>query len=582
MTSQPASSYMTESNIPVNKSQRYSCRRPGLTGGEGIGMRVPLAWCGVLLVACSIAHGQVKTGSPKPAGTFTTTSRNVVLDVVVSDSSGKPLHGLKAQDFLVLEDGKRQQVKGFEERRPDEQTSKSDLTVHLPADTYTNYVSSSDSGAVNIILFDSLNTDRLTLTRARQQLLSYLATLPQSTHVALFTLDGGLHLVHGFSDDNRALVEAAQRLASSPHPMQRKARDVTEDLAQARMLKDMAASRLYPILERFLWSEYESKAESRTAITMEALNQLASSMAVVPGRKNLIWISGGIPFDPTVTTPQLQKTASLLAATQIAVYPIDVRGVAYTGADGAAPSQDVFGPRGGDYDTRSGQAEELAEVRETMLHMAHLTGGHAYFNNNDLTGQIQDAVQLNSSYYTLAYRPDNQDWNGKFRKVSVKASPPNVKVQCRPGYYAVADPFGAPDIDRTFSLAMQPGVPQSTALVIQARVLPPDAPGKAATIDFLVDVHDLQFLMSPDRRRQPNLMFVAAAWDESGKAQGSVSGTYQQILQPADLQVLTRTGLRLQQQLSLKPGTYQLRVGVVDRLSGRMGTIDVPLRVGPS
>ena len=42
---------------------------------------------------------------------------------------------------------------------------------------------------------------------------------------------------------------------------------------------------------------------------MEALNQLARSMAVFPGRKNLIWISGGIPFDPDDTTPQMQKTA---------------------------------------------------------------------------------------------------------------------------------------------------------------------------------------------------------------------------------------------------------------------------------
>ena len=71
---------------------------------------------------------------------------------------------------------------------------------------------------------------------------------------------------------------------------------------------------------------------------------------------------------------------------------------------------------------------------------------------------------------------------------------------------------------------MQPGVPPSTALVMQARVLPPDSTNKATQIDFLVDVHDLQFLMSDDHRRQPNLMFVAAAWDEHGKAQGSVVG----------------------------------------------------------
>jgi len=544
-------------------------------------MRNFVARISVALLTCSLAYGQAaKTASPKPADTVTTTSRNVVLDVIVTDNTGKPIHGLKANDFVVLEDGKRQEVKGFEERRPDAQTFKSAVPVSLPADIYTNYVSGTEPGAINIVLFDSLNTDRQNLTSARQQLLSYLAKLPENARVALFTLDGKLHLIHGFTDDPHALIAAAQQLSTVPSSNMRKARDVTEELAEARLLH--LKPEVYAALSETLWTEYGSKAESRTLVTMEALNQLARSMAVYSGRKNLIWISGGIPFDPTETTPQMQKTASLMAATQMAVYPIDVRGLPWLGAGGDSMSQDVFGPEGGDYDHRSGQAQELSLVRETMLKMATLTGGHAYFNKNDIPGAIQDVVRSDSNYYSLAYRPENQNWNGKFRKVSVKASQPNMKVQCRPGYYAMADPFGTPNVDRTFSLAMQPGVPPSTALVMQARVVPPDAQNGATQIDFLVDIHELQFLMSADEHRQPNLMFVAAAWDERGKAQGSVSGTYQEILQPADLQVLLRTGLRLQQQLSLKPGNYNLRLGLVDRLSGRIGTIDVPLIVKAS
>ena len=530
-----------------------------------------------------MAYGQgAQTSTAKPSGTFTTTSRNVVLDVVVTDSTGQPIHGLKAHDFTILENGTPQHVKGFEEHRPDAPSAKSPVPVSLPADTYTNYVTSAEPGAVNIILFDSLNTDRLNLTTARQQLLSYLAKLPDNARVALFTLDGELHLIHGFTDNPQALIEAAQQLSSTPNSVQRNARDVSNELAEARLTKITSSPKMYAALSRFMWGEYDSKVQSRMLVTMEALNQLARSMAIFPGRKNLIWISGGIPFDPTDTAPQMQKTASLLAATQIAVYPIDVRGIAYLGADGPAPSQDVFGPRGGDYGERSGQADELAAVHETMLDIARLTGGRAYINNNDIPSQIQDIVQTGSSYYTLAYRPENQEWNGKFRKVAVKAAQPNVKLRTRPGYYAVKDPFGSPDVDRSFSLAMQPGVPPSTSLVMQARVLPPETPDKATQIDFLVDVRDLQFLMSGDQRRQPNLMFVAAAWDEKGNARGSVTGTYQQILQPADVQVLLRTGLRLQHQLALKPGNYQLRLGLVDRLSGKMGTIDVALKVGPS
>src|SRR6185369_1608918 len=115
----------------------------------------------VLAVGCSMAYGQgAKTASSKAAGTFSTTSRNVVLDVIVTDSAGKPIHGLTAHDFTVLENGTPQPVKGFEEHRPDAPSSKPTIPVQLPADTYTNYVSSTEPGAVNVILFDSLNTDR--------------------------------------------------------------------------------------------------------------------------------------------------------------------------------------------------------------------------------------------------------------------------------------------------------------------------------------------------------------------------------------------------------------------------------------
>ena len=313
---------------------------------------------------------------------------------------------------------------------------------------------------------------------------------------------------------------------------------------------------------------------------MGALNQLSRAMAVVPGRKNLIWISAGIPFDPASTDPQMQKTVALLAATQIALYPIDARGVAYLGADGATRSSEIFAPvQTQSYETLSGQDEELQAVRKTMVDMANLTGGHAYFNRNDLQSAIQDSVNSGSNYYTLAYRPQNQEWNGRFRKITVKASLAHAKVRCRSGYYAVADPLGSPDIDRTFSLAMQPSAPVSTTLIMKARVLPPQKPDEPTQIDFLIDAHDLSLADSGDHHRVPDAMFVAAVWDAQGKPGGSVSATYRQALAPAELESLLRTGLRLHQEMKLAPGTYQLRLGVVDRRSGKIGTLDVPLTV---
>jgi VWFA-related protein len=530
-----------------------------------------------VLLLCGLLPAEQPSHAHPSTLTLKSSSRMVVVDVIVTDKAGNPVRGLRTQDFTVLEDGKPQQLKGFEEHSPELKESKPGPLPSLPANTYTNYVAQKQSGAANVILYDSLNADRQNLGRARDELLRYLSTMPPQSKVALFTLDGNLHLVQGFTEDTAALIVAAKQLSSYPNPTMRKAREVSEDKAMAAEAGMASNPKVYAALVRFLWSEYDGKAEMRTRMTMDALNQLARSLAVVPGRKNLIWISGGIPFDPTTTDPQMQKTAGLLAATQIAVYPVDVRGLSWLGADGATRGSEI-GPRGGDYATLSGQAAELDAVHESMFEVARLTGGRAYYNNNDVAGQVNDIVASGSHYYTLAYRPQSSQWDGRFRKVTVKVGRPNAKVQCRPGYYAIADPFGTPDIDRSFSAAMQPTVPPSTSLIIKAQVLPPAEPEKAAQIDFLIDVHDLT-LLEADKGDLADVMFVAAAWTNDGKPGGSVTANFRQAMDEGTLKSLMRTGLRLHQEMQLKPGSYQLRLGVVDRLSGKMGTIDVPLKV---
>lgn len=535
----------------------------------------------LLLGLCCVTVAQNPSSSPAKThpstATFRTNARVVLLDVVVTDKSGKPVHGLKSQDFSIVEDGKVQRLKGFEERGA--QAPKKAASAQLPPNTYTNYVASEEPGAVNVILFDTLNTDRQTLSRGRKQLLEYLSTIPPNTKVALFTLGNELHLVHGFTEDTEELKEAAKHLSSTPNPIFRQAREVSEDKALAAEVGLTQNPKMYAAFVSYLWGEYEGRNESRTLVTMQALRQLAQTLAVVPGRKNLIWLSGGIPFDPASTDPQMRKTAGLLAATQITVYPIDLRGLPWLGADGVARSSEVFGVAGAEYAESSGQADEQDMVRQSMREIARLTGGRAYLNRNDLPEQMNEIVATGSDYYILAYRPDNDKWDGRFRKVTVKAAKGDLKVQSRPGYYAVPDPFGSPDVDRAFSLAMQPAVPPSTALIIKAQVLPPDVPSKPASVDVLVDLHDLTFVQSDDHHEMPDLMFVAAAWDPQGKPGGSVTGNFHQALDGQILQTLMHSGLRLHQELQLKPGTYQLRVGVVDRLSGKIGTLDVPLKV---
>ncbi len=499
---------------------------------------------------------------------------------MVTDKQGKPVHGLKPQDLVVLEDGKPQRIVGFEEHGPDIADTHPPRAVNLPPDTYTNYIGVQQSGATNIILFDSLNTDRQNLVMARQELLQYLSKMPPKTRVALFMLNSELHLVHGITEDPSELIEVAKQLSTTPHPSFSKARDVSEAVGRLRETLLARNPVVFRSMVRFLWAEQEGKEESRSLVTMQALAQLARSVAVIPGRKNLIWISGGIPFDPTSTAVQLRQLATLLTATQIAVYPIDVRGVTYLGTDGATRDSEIYSRFGGSYEATSGQSQELLAVHETMTNLASMTGGRMYANRNDLHAAIGESIDSGSNYYNLVYRPENNDWNGKFRKISVKTSQPNLKVQSRPGYYAAPEPLRSPGVDQSFKIAMQADVPNSTTLIFKARVRPAESQEKKTQIDFLVDVHDLSLNRATDGRNQPDVLFVAAVRDAKGQPVDSDVATYRQPLSKPELQSLLRTGLQLHQEMELKSGAYVVRLGVVDRLSGKVGTLDVPLNVG--
>jgi hypothetical protein len=118
----------------------------------------PLALVASLLLATTVFAQSAP--SSDSASTIKTTTRVVLLDVVVTDKSGNPVHGLKGHDFTVLEDGKAQQVQGFEERGPTVPLAAPRLAMNLPPNTYTNYISTQEPGAVSILLFDTLNTDR--------------------------------------------------------------------------------------------------------------------------------------------------------------------------------------------------------------------------------------------------------------------------------------------------------------------------------------------------------------------------------------------------------------------------------------
>jgi VWFA-related protein len=172
------------------------------------------------------------------------------------------------------------------------------------------------------------------------------------------------------------LIAAAQQLSAHSHTAYSNTKELSSEIGSLRE-SAISATPMAGYVAEFLAEEYHDKQELRAQLTLDAFTLLARSLSGVPGRKNLIWISAGFPFDISSNAP------ALLAANRIAVYPVDVRGVVFMGADAQTKDSELFAQHES-YETSSGADQENEGIVETMQNIARITGGRAHINNNDL------------------------------------------------------------------------------------------------------------------------------------------------------------------------------------------------------
>src|ERR1035437_6509956 len=135
-------------------------------------------------------------------------SRAVLVDVIVTDSTGKPVTGLPKSAFTVTEQGKPQTISFFEENglaRPAQPVVE---MPKLPLDEFTNFSPFPPPPAVNVLLLDSLNTHMENQSVVHSQAMKFLKSAKPGTRTAIFTMGLGLHFIQGFNDDPAVLAAA--------------------------------------------------------------------------------------------------------------------------------------------------------------------------------------------------------------------------------------------------------------------------------------------------------------------------------------------------------------------------------------
>jgi len=574
-------------------------------------LRVVIA-AGLLLSLPAPVHAQnspaQESAPPSPSAptksgsipTFRASSRLVLVDVVATDKNGKFVHGLKATDFSVIEDGKPQRIAGFS-AHVTETEANTTPPVQLPPNQYTNFSTQQPGHALSIVLLDMLNTPRMDQAYARKEMLKFLAGMPPGQTVALFTLNSHLNMIQGFTGDSRVLVAAAKSLLlsnSGSHLLTTEEERQNSEISAANQAaaagRDPSQGAASGILNA-LGTEEDFQDDVRVRVTLEGIAALARAVAGYPGRKNLLWLSARFPFrlDPEFNRPgqaryfygnsdAVLETAALLAASQTAVYPIDVIGLEVNGLSISAPSTFTGVQQGQIEGATNRQVTARWDRQEAMSDLARETGGRPFYGSNDLKSAMLRSLQEGSNYYTVAYVPTNSKWDGEYRKIGVKIARGGVYAQYRSGYYAVvAKEDSGNQAERMLVSAMQPTLPESTMLLLRVRVLPPDLEHSAVRIDYAVAAQDLSFTDATDinKDKNANIEFIAIAWDKNHLNAGQVVDTSEVWVGTSAFEEVMLTGFPRHQELELKPGSYTLRLGVIDLVSQKIGTVDVPLTI---
>ncbi|HKE30301.1 MAG TPA: VWA domain-containing protein [Candidatus Angelobacter sp.] len=534
-------------------------------------------------------------------------TRLVVVDVVATNNDGVPVADLKAEDFSIIEEGKEQKIRAFSFQHPPTagNTEPRPKPVDLPPNVFSNIPKYKSDTALNILLLDGLNTNLPNQAYARDQMIKYLARIPEGQPVAVYLLDRKLHLLQDFTSDPSLLKDVVKNLKGSASPVQDNPGGGTEmELAPPGAFDSgMIPAEMQEAMQRFENERVAFQTDLRVQYTLDALNSLARALSGYAGRKNLIWVSEAFPLsinpDFTLSTssfnsmrnyaPLVAEAAENLTDAEVAVYPVDARGLTTSAVFSATNSgRDKFGRSlgrpGRMTQAISNESAALQAAHDSMEELAERTGGKAFYNRNDLDGAIRRSIDDGSTYYTLAYYPENKDWNGKFRKIHVKVARSGVKLRHRLGYFAL-DPKMAAEADPkrqaiVFGKALNLDFPVSTALRFHAGVVQPsEKTEKKVLVNFGLDPHAVSFEKQDDGLEHAVVDCAVQAYTEKGKLLKTEATTLKLALQPETFRRVMQTIVPCQREIDLPPGNYLLRLGVMDDRTSLIGTTNARVTI---
>ena len=418
-----------------------------------IGGPTALAAASVLSVS---ATGPIPS-TQDPSATFRSSTSLVEVDVVVKDGDGRFVSGLTADDFEVLEEGKPQRIQHFYLV-----TEQPGASGELRADAVLPRSPDETGRRVFLLLFDAQHLSAPIIARMKHAAMAFLNEHFRPRDLGGVYVNGTLwrgrmtndrqELLDGVRSLSPEFESPAKRLAAlAAFPRIPSEFDAVRiERGDQRLAQTLAAenctSEPNSCLEEggreYVEDRIDTKAKTyvtearrAAALTVDSIAHVSRNLARLEGRKTVVLISEG--FFTHDLRSELPQIAGQAARAGITLYTLNARG---TQAAGGRILPDASVPRG--------TISTLGDTSEEGLDaLAAETGGLAFRRTDNFEGALASIAADTSTYYVLAYSPENTTLDGTFRRIALQSKWKGLTLRARRGY--VATPLPPPRAIRT-------------------------------------------------------------------------------------------------------------------------------------
>ena len=542
----------------------------------------------VFFAVDGMAIGQQPASRP----TFRSGTDLVRVDVVVRDRNGDVVRGLKADAFVVQEDGRAQQVTSFdfEEIATEVAVGAAPIPSVLGLEQLQTAATASVLPAAApatqdmsgrrmiVLLFDTSSMQPEEVDRAVKSANNYVdKQMAPADAIAVASVGQSLTILRDFSSDRDVLKATLGALDATAgtgfeQPVAADVADVAADADPADLPLDD--------------SEFGIFNNDRR---LRAMRVLCEALAPIEQKKALMYFSSGLSRSGSDNEVELRAVTNTCNRANTSIYTVDSRGLAAVVPGGAAGGGGGGGRggRGGGggssvFSGRSmlSQFASLNASQETLTTLAADTGGQSFLDTNDFAPAFTRMQRDMSAYYLLGYLTTNGSKDGKFRKISVKLknTAAGYRVEARAGYYAAADFAHTDKNNRERQLQEQIASPVSTT----------DVPVVAAISWFRVTNDRFYVPVSiavpgsavpprPVSGVNASIDLLGVVTDEQGRSVGRIRDAIQiPASQAADI---ATKQLQYQSGVTLPAGHFKVKVAVRENLNGAMGTFEFPITI---